>query len=138
VNTAKVAHESGCKRFSIVTAENANKDSFFLYPQTKGLVEQHVSEIPFEKLTIARPGFISHRTQARLVEKIALGVLKPITWMKPTLITIPTTKIAKGMIYNMCSDPVADEKKIEILNNAKLHEISDNFYDKVFPSNKTQ
>lgn len=35
VNTAKVAHESGCKRFSIITAENANKDSFFLYPQTK-------------------------------------------------------------------------------------------------------
>jgi len=38
VSTAKTALEAGVKEFHLVTSQGANKDSSFLYPQTKGLV----------------------------------------------------------------------------------------------------
>lgn len=47
VNTARVAHENGCKQFSIVTAENANKDSYFLYPKTKVLNKVNLTQLNF-------------------------------------------------------------------------------------------
>jgi len=129
VNSAKLAYDMGCKRFSVVSAQAVNKDSYFLYPQTKGLADFHVSEIPFDKIAIARPGLLlSKRNNDRMVEWIATLLLKPIIYLKPTLISIPTTKVAKAIIFNMCADPI--EQTVEILSNEQLHHIADNFYDK--------
>jgi len=128
VNSAKFAHENGCKRFSLVTAQNANKNSSFLYPKTKGLTEEHVSEIPFEKITIARPGFLISPTGR------VMFILKPIIWLKPTFMSVPTLKVSKSMIYSLCNN--LSDQKTDIITNQKLHEFSDNFYDKMFPPNK--
>jgi oxidoreductase len=131
VNAAKLAHEMGCKRYSIVSATNADKNGFFLYSKTKGQADAEVSEIPFEKVTVARPGFLlSDRNANRVGERVATVVLKPLIWAKPTLLSVPTTKVAKAIIFNTCTDPI--EQRVDIVYNAKLHEISDNNYDKYF------
>lgn len=58
VNTAKLAKQGGCKDFHLVTAQGSNKNSWFLYPKTKGLVEQEVTDMAFNRLSIYRPGLL--------------------------------------------------------------------------------
>lgn len=56
--------------------QNANKDSWFLYPQTKGEVEENIKKLEFERTSIFRPGLINRGELARTVESIA-GYLLP-------------------------------------------------------------
>lgn len=39
---AKAVKSAGCKYFGLVSSEGANPDSWFLYPQVKGQLEQGV------------------------------------------------------------------------------------------------
>lgn len=175
INTAKLAYEMGCKRFSVVSGNLANKDSYFFYLRTKVCTCMlfcpfHIPQQSFRVLLIFMyPKYhlikslqlnqgrtiskfiqfmyiskqfiflinlniyrllLSKRNNDRLVEWIAAFLLKPIIWAYPTYITIPTTKVAKAIIFNMCADPIG--RRTDYLPNAKLHHISDNFYDKMF------
>jgi len=58
VNSAKLAKQGGCKDFHLVTAQGSNKNSWFLYPKTKGLVEEEVTNMAFNRLSIYRPGLL--------------------------------------------------------------------------------
>lgn len=58
VESAKLAKEAGCQQFHLVTAQGSNKNSFFLYPKTKGEAEEAVSNVGFERLAIYRPGLL--------------------------------------------------------------------------------
>lgn len=58
LNVAKAAKENGCEQFHLVSSTGANKDSWFLYPKTKGLVEEHVGELSFQRFSIYRPGLV--------------------------------------------------------------------------------
>jgi len=72
INLAKKAVESGVKRVSIVSSVGSNPKSTLLYPKTKGLMEQELSKLPFEHISIMKPGLIlGDRLENRLVEKIA-------------------------------------------------------------------
>lgn len=73
-----MAHETGCKHFTLVSTKAADKNSMFYMLKTKvkiethlkrshaqkfvikssfqGLTEEHVNEISFERTTILRPG----------------------------------------------------------------------------------
>ena len=58
VESAKLAKKGGCKDFHLVTAQGSNKNSWFLYPKTKGIVEQEVGEMEFSRVSIYRPGLL--------------------------------------------------------------------------------
>lgn len=112
-------------------------------------MEEHVSEIPFPRLTILRPalvhnvflfiiifkclsifsGLLCDRQETRVAEKVAFFVLKPISWAKPTLLTVPTTTVAKAMIYNVLKEFPNETK--ELLNNQNIHDLGAE-YDKAF------
>jgi oxidoreductase len=53
---------SDCKdlQFHLLTAGGSNKNSWLLYPKTKGLLEEHVKELEFPKLVIYRPGLLTY------------------------------------------------------------------------------
>jgi len=122
VGVAKLAKEVGVQHFSLVTSAGSNKDSFFLYPKTKGLAEQHVSEVGFSRLTIFRPGFLlCDRQESRFGEHAASVLLKPIIWAKPTLLSIPTNTVAKGMISDLWHK---SSNKVDIIENAAIHELA--------------
>lgn len=55
---AQLAKLGGCKQFHLLTAQNANKNSRFLYPRIKGEVEEKVSLLGFDRLFIYRPGLL--------------------------------------------------------------------------------
>ncbi|KAG6944942.1 hypothetical protein JG688_00016822 [Phytophthora aleatoria] len=87
---AELAKDAGIPYFGLLTASNANKDSWFLYPQTKGEVEENVKKLEFDRTSIFRPGLINRGELSRTVESIA-GYLLP---------SITTRGIAKGMIVD--------------------------------------
>ena len=58
VESAKLAKEGGCKHFHLVTAQGANKNSWFLYPKTKGQAEAAVEDLGFDRLSIYRPALL--------------------------------------------------------------------------------
>ncbi|KAG1708046.1 hypothetical protein DVH05_024731 [Phytophthora capsici] len=109
---AEHAKDAGVPYFGLLTSSNANKDSWFLYPQTKGEVEENIKNLAFERTSIFRPGLINRGELARTVEAIAGYILPSIT----------TGAIAKGMIVDYESGVKglkewsnADLKKYEVV-----------------------
>uniref|UniRef100_A0A914CLW1 Protein HTATIP2 n=1 Tax=Acrobeloides nanus TaxID=290746 RepID=A0A914CLW1_9BILA len=123
LNVAKVARESGCEHFHLVTSLGSNKNSLRLYMKIKGLVEEHVAELKFPRLSIYRPGML-FREDSRMSEKVISFLLKPITMLCPTWISIHVNSVAKGMLANLWNKPKLDNG-VEIFNNTEIHKLKD-------------
>eukprot|EP01102_Stenamoeba_stenopodia_P019501 TRINITY_DN7381_c0_g1_i1.p1 TRINITY_DN7381_c0_g1~~TRINITY_DN7381_c0_g1_i1.p1 ORF type:complete len:246 (-),score=48.08 TRINITY_DN7381_c0_g1_i1:254-931(-) len=67
----RLSKEAGVSHFHLVSSVGANKNSWFLYPQTKGEIEQYVQDQKFKVTSIWRPGLLDRGDAARTVEKIA-------------------------------------------------------------------
>jgi len=122
VELAKLAHGQGCEHFSVVSSMGANKDSFFLYPKTKGLMEQHVSEVGFSRFSIFRPAMLlCDRQERRFGEKVANFALQPVFWACPTKFSVPTNTVAKAMIADLWRKT---SNKVDIIENAAIHQLA--------------
>lgn len=55
---ASLLKEAGCPEFHLLTSTGAKASSWFLYPSTKGKVEEAVKRLEFDKLSIYRPGLL--------------------------------------------------------------------------------
>lgn len=129
VSTAKVSRDAGSQEFHLVSSQGANKDSSFLYPQTKGLVEEAVEEVGFPRCFIYRPSFLveSNRSETRIGEIVAHCVLFPVVKLFPTAISIPIGKVAKAMAITAAKSEVAAEEDSVtlIFDNKTIHSIAD-------------
>ena len=54
VNSAKILKEKGCQSFHLLTSKGSDPNSFFLYPKTKGRVEEACKEIGFQRMDVYR------------------------------------------------------------------------------------
>ena len=97
LNSAKLLKDANCPDFHLLTSRGANANSWFLYPQTKGQVEEDCKQLGFERLTIYRPGLlICDRAEQRGGEKFFRWVA---SWFsQPTSWSIPTTMVAASMV----------------------------------------
>ena len=97
LNSAKLLKDANCQDFHLLTSRGANANSWLLYPQTKGQVEEDCKHLGFERLTIYRPGLlICDRAEQRGVEKFFRWVA---SWFsQPTSWSIPTTMVAASMV----------------------------------------
>ncbi|KAJ0395686.1 hypothetical protein P43SY_002479 [Pythium insidiosum] len=84
----ELAKAAGIPYMGLLTATNANKNSWFLYPQTKGEAEDNITKLAFPRTGIFRPGLLNRGELARSVEKIGLYFIPSIT----------ATAVAKGMV----------------------------------------
>ena len=67
--------QAGIPRFALVSSLGADPRARFLYPRTKGEVEQAVEQLGFPSLAILRPGFLEgHRQEQRPMETM-MGML---------------------------------------------------------------
>ncbi|MBY8821841.1 NAD-dependent dehydratase [Sphingomonas colocasiae] len=74
--------ERGATRFALTSSMGADARSRFLYPRTKGELEDAVIRLDFPSLTIVRPGFLGgersgHRPMERFVGRL-LRIAAPI------------------------------------------------------------
>ncbi|CAI5717030.1 unnamed protein product [Peronospora destructor] len=88
---AELSKAAGVPYFGLLTSQGANKDSWLLYPQTKGQVEDKVRQLKLERISIFRPGMLQRGDLLRGTEKM-LG------WVVPGMFQISIRAVAKGMV----------------------------------------
>ncbi|XP_057371983.1 oxidoreductase HTATIP2-like [Daphnia carinata] len=123
VQSAQLAKQAGCKQFHLLTAQGSNKNSWFLYPRTKGEVEEKVAEMEFDKLCIYRPGLLlCDRQESRVLEKVLQVTIGSVDrWRK---VSIPTKAVAQAMV-NCTLQPISD-KPVDILEHSQIFNTSQN------------
>ena len=71
LETAKIAFKAGVKNLSLITSMGADPSSSTFYLRTKGIIEDKISQLDFQSLSIHRPGLlIGIRKEMRLAELI--------------------------------------------------------------------
>jgi len=70
VKFGELAKDAKVNHFSLVSSTGADASSFFLYPKTKGEVENAIKKLGFNTCSIFRPGLMDRGSDTRLVEKI--------------------------------------------------------------------
>jgi uncharacterized protein YbjT (DUF2867 family) len=100
---AQISKSNDIKSFIYVSSGFADPKNSGDYLKFKGLVEEEIKSLNFEKIGILRPSFLlGKRKEKRLGEKIGISIFKflsplfvgPIKKMKP----IHSEKVAKAMI----------------------------------------
>jgi len=72
---ASQVRKGGATCFALTSSAGADARSWFLYPRTKGELEEAIDRLRFPSLTILRPGFLGgERSEHRPIEK-AIGRL---------------------------------------------------------------
>ena len=106
-NFAKIASENGVKQYSLVSSMGANTRSLFFYPKIKGILEENVANLSFERVQIFRPAsLIRPLTLLRKNEKIIVSII--IFFNKLNLFTaikpLDVEDLAKFMINKVFED----------------------------------
>jgi len=121
LNSARIAKDSGCSEFHLVSSTGANAKSSFLYPKTKGEVEEAIKKLEYSKYFIYRPAILMcDRAESRPGEAVLRTILKPFAAVFPSTGTIPTTTVARAML-NAAVNPSAENGRI--FENKELHEV---------------
>ena len=103
IKIAQISKSNDIKSFIYVSSGFADPKNSGDYLKFKGLVEEEIKSLNFEKIGILRPSFLlGKRKEKRLGEKIGISIFKflspifvgPIKKMKP----IHSEKVAKAMI----------------------------------------
>ncbi|MBE7439768.1 MAG: oxidoreductase [Spirochaetales bacterium] len=77
---ARAAQRLGGRRFFIVTAMGADKNSSIFYNRTKGELEEELSKLNFQELHIFRPSLLlGQRQEFRLGERLAGSLLSELS-----------------------------------------------------------
>lgn len=117
VNMAHVAKEMNVPFYSIMSSSGANANSWFLYLQVKGEIDEEAKSLDFERTSIWRPGMLGRGNELRFVEKIFSKVMH----------SIPTKVVAKAIVKDalmrLRSDKKED-KQAKIYDNTAIYAFS--------------
>ena len=81
---ARMAHEEGCRTMILVSSGGANPQSSIFYCRVKGLLEEALSEIGFDRLHILRPSLLlGPRTESRPGEYLGKLLMQPLSFLIP-------------------------------------------------------
>lgn len=123
LNAASIAKNQGCKHFSLISTMSANKNSSMLYTRTKGQVEEALKVLHFDRASVYRPAVLMcDRQESRPGEAVARVMLKPISFLFPTAITIPVETLSRAMINNA----IGPGEKFEVYENKAIHQLAGN------------
>jgi len=123
LNVARAAREAGVPHFHLMTSQGSNANSYFLYPKTKGEVEDECFDLKFEKLTVYQPGLLlCNREESRILEKVAQTIAKPLFALGGASTgSIPCTMVAEAMLESALNGQTGK------LNNKQLQSASKQF-----------
>ncbi|MBI3554012.1 MAG: NAD(P)H-binding protein [Elusimicrobia bacterium] len=100
---ARLAVESGAKRFLLVSSAGADARSRLFYSRIKGELDEAVSRLPFQAVHIFRPSFLlGERPESRPAEKLFLRLAALTTLVLHGPLrkyrAIPAASVAKAMV----------------------------------------
>lgn len=117
VNMARVAKEMNVPFYSIMSSTGANANSWFLYLQVKGEIDEEAKRLGFERTSIWRPGMLGRGSEIRFVEKILSKVVH----------SIPTKIVAKAIVKDALTRLRSDkeeDKQEKIYDNTAIYAFS--------------
>ncbi len=102
---ANAGWKNGVKRFSMISAMGANKNSAVFYNKVKGQAEETVAGVGYDSCYIFRPSLLlGHRNEFRLGEKIAAFLMTSISFALPKKYKpVEAKQVAKAMLVAMNS-----------------------------------
>lgn len=103
IASAKHAKQAGVEEFHYVSASNSSAKSSFLYPRTKGEIEDELKALNFKRMAIYKPGLLfCDRTESRPGEAIARKIFGVFTIFgaENPLGSIKTDDIGRAMVAN--------------------------------------
>ncbi|KAJ1956085.1 Oxidoreductase htatip2 [Linderina pennispora] len=119
MNAARACKAAEIKHYSICSSAGANKNSFFLYPKTKGQVDDEVSGLGFPRVSVFRPAMLEcDRGEARWMERMVTAALPVLKAFAAKSVAIKTSTVGWAMVHNAFTEvetPVA-----EIISNADM------------------
>jgi oxidoreductase len=124
INIARISkHFETIKWFGYVSSFGANSNSYFLYPRTKGQVEEDLFAQNLPRVQIYRPGFLlgTREGDSRYWESVAIAIVKVLRWFSPKNIAIEADILAKAMIWDSLhpsSDP--SNQSFAIIGNSEI------------------
>lgn len=112
--TAFIARDNGTKNIIMVSAIGANADSGFLYPATKGRLEQVVMEMGFESVNILRPSLLlGNRQEFRAGEVIGNYFASGLSFMIPAKYKPVHARTVAQKIIDISINPVCGNNIFE-------------------------
>lgn len=107
LEAAKAAAVNGVKKYSLVSSAGADRESRFFYPQIKGELDDAVSGLSFNRITIMKPSILDgDREESRPGERFGIAAMR-IAGKIPGLKKyrpIPARQVAKAMINSLQDD----------------------------------
>ncbi|KAJ1891242.1 Oxidoreductase htatip2 [Kickxella alabastrina] len=101
LNAAKACKKVQVEHYSICSSKGADKTSRFLYPRTKGEVDDEVMSMGFAHASIYRPGMIECiREESRPMEKVFSYLLPVVKLVFPKSAAAPSSTIAWSMVFD--------------------------------------
>jgi uncharacterized protein YbjT (DUF2867 family) len=106
LNLARATYESGARKFLLVSALGADKNSSIYYNRVKGEVERAITQIGFEALHIFRPSLLlGPRKEKRPGEDAAKVLYRVFGFIIPEKYkAIPAEKVATAMLIAASGD----------------------------------
>lgn len=103
VNLATIAEKNKVKKYLLITAMGANKESRIFYNKVKGEVEETISQKNIESIFIFQPSLLlGERDEERLGEKILMKLQRPLSLLLVGPLKkynpIHAKEVASGMI----------------------------------------
>jgi len=111
---AELCKEASVSYFHLVSSTGANANSWFLYPKTKGQIEEAVKGLKFPKTSIYRPPLLERKEDARFVEKI----------FAPILTSMDVAIAARAMFNNTLKNLQSQEQIVETLDSTKMKNLA--------------
>jgi len=79
LETAKLANNAEVKNLSLITSMGADSESSNFYLRTKGIIENKISQLDFQSISIHRPGLlIGARKEMRLAELLGQKIFPAV------------------------------------------------------------
>ena len=107
LEAARAAASNGVEKYSLVSSAGADKDSKLFYPRIKGELDDAVSRLPFDRITIMRPSILDgNREESRPGERFGLAAMRllgKIPGLKKYR-PIPARQVARAMMNSLQDD----------------------------------
>jgi len=119
----KLCTANPVKNFMLLSSVGASSSSWFLYPKTKGEIEDIVKAAKFARTGIFRPGLLNRGDEARGNEKFVLVFTNGLPVKKLGMAMIRFA-FAEGDIQGTVE---RDEPKVYALSNSEIHKMGEEF-----------
>lgn len=120
---ASLAAGNGVKRLVLLSAAGASPQSRVFYSRMKGELERDVQELPFERMDILRPSFLSgKRKETRIGELIGIALMSLLRFVPGLSMYRPIRDVLVARAMITCSFRLP-EHRVNIHEPAEVHKL---------------